>query len=173
MIGHEISHSFDDQGSQFDAEGRLLNWWTPEDFAHFNAAADRLAAQFDKYEPLPGLHVNGKLTLSENIADVAGLSAAYDGYRSAYGGKPAPSAGGLTGDQRFFLAFAQGWRTQVAPRGAAQLAHDRRARARRVPRRHGAQPRRLVHGVRREAGREAVPRAEGEGAGVVSFCVFC
>ena len=71
VIGHEISHSFDDQGSQFGERGRLSNWWTPEDFAHFRAAADRLAAEYDAYEPLPGLHVNGKLTLSENIADVA------------------------------------------------------------------------------------------------------
>jgi len=115
VIGHEISHSFDDQGSQFDAEGRLRNWWTKEDFAHFSEAADRLAAEFDKYEPLPGLHVNGKLTLSENIADVAGLSASYDAYRSAYGGKPGPSAEGFNGDQRFFLAFAQIWRSKQRP----------------------------------------------------------
>jgi putative endopeptidase len=115
IIGHEISHSFDDQGSQFDAQGRLLNWWTPEDLAHFRAAAEKLAAQFDAYEPLPGLHVNGKLTLSENIADVAGLSAAYEGYRSAYNGKPAPDAQGFTGDQRFFIAFAQSWRGKQRP----------------------------------------------------------
>ena len=83
MIGHEISHSFDDQGSQFDASGKLFNWWTPEDFAQFNEAGARLAAQYNAYEPLPGVHVNGQLTLSENIADVAGLSAAYDAYRSA------------------------------------------------------------------------------------------
>jgi putative endopeptidase len=114
-IGHEISHSFDDQGSQFDAQGRLLNWWTPEDLAHFRASADGLAKQFDAYEPLPGLHVNGKLTLSENIADVAGLSAAYDGYRNAYGGKPAPDAEGFTGDQRFFIAYAQSWRGKQRP----------------------------------------------------------
>jgi putative endopeptidase len=115
VIGHEISHSFDDQGSQFDAQGRLLNWWTPDDFAHFGAAAERLAAQFDAYEPLPGLHVNGKLTLSENIADVAGIAAAYDGYRSAYGMKRESDAGGFTGDQRFFIAFAQAWRRKQRP----------------------------------------------------------
>ncbi|HKR01344.1 MAG TPA: M13 family metallopeptidase [Pyrinomonadaceae bacterium] len=113
IIGHEISHSFDDQGSQFDARGRLLNWWTPGDLAHFRAAAENLATQFDAYEPLPGQHVSGKLTLSENIADVAGLSAAYDGYRSAYGGKQAPEAQGFTGDQRFFIAFAQSWRGKL------------------------------------------------------------
>jgi putative endopeptidase len=114
-IGHEISHSFDDQGSQFDAYGRLLNWWTPQDADHFRAAADRLAAEFDAYEPLPGLHVNGKLTLSENIADVAGLAAAFDAYRRAYNGKPAPDAQGLTGDQRFFVAYAQSWRSKWRP----------------------------------------------------------
>ena len=115
VIGHEISHSFDDQGSQFDAQGRLLNWWTPDDFAHFRAAAERLAAQFDAYEPLPGLHVNGKLTLSENIADVAGVSAAFDGYRSAYGMKGESDVGGFTSDQRFFIAFAQAWRRKQRP----------------------------------------------------------
>jgi putative endopeptidase len=114
-IGHEISHSFDDQGSQFDAYGRLLNWWTPQDLEHFRAAADRLAAEFDTYEPLPGMHVNGKLTLSENIADVAGLSVAYDAYRSAFGGKSSPQASGFTDDQRFFIAYAQSWRTKTRP----------------------------------------------------------
>jgi putative endopeptidase len=114
VIGHEISHSFDDQGSQFDADGRLANWWTKEDFEHFQAAAEKLAAQYDAYEPLPGLHVNGKLTLSENIADVAGISAAYDGYRASGAGKPA-EAGGFTGDQLFFLAFAQAWRGAARP----------------------------------------------------------
>ena len=115
IIGHEISHSFDDQGSQFDANGRLLNWWTPQDAQHFRAAADQLAAEFDAYEPLPGVHVNGKLTLSENIADVAGLSVAYDAYKSAYGRKPAPPQQGFTGDQRFFLAYAQSWRGKMRP----------------------------------------------------------
>ena len=115
VIGHEISHSFDDQGSQFDAYGRLLNWWTPQDLEHFRAAANRLAAQFDAYEPLPGVHVNGKLTLSENIADVAGLSAAYDAYRTAYAGKPSANKNGLTDDQRFFIAFAQSWRAKMRP----------------------------------------------------------
>jgi putative endopeptidase len=113
VIGHEISHSFDDQGSQFDAKGRLANWWTPEDFAHFKESADRLAAQFSAYEPLPGLHLNGAQTLSENIADVAGISAAYDGYRA--GGAQHAAAQGFTGDQRFFLSFAQVWRSKQRP----------------------------------------------------------
>jgi putative endopeptidase len=113
VIGHEISHSFDDQGSQFDAGGRLLNWWTPQDLAHFRSAADRLVAQYDAYEPLPGLHVNGRLTLSENIADVAGLSASYDGYKAAY--PNAPTIQGFTPDERFFLSFAQVWRDKSRP----------------------------------------------------------
>lgn len=113
VIGHEISHGFDNLGAEFDAEGRLHNWWTPEDAAHFKAAADRLAAQFDGYEVLPGLHINGKQTLGENIADVSGLQAAYVAYHKSLNGKPAPVIDGLTGDQRFFLAFAQAWRTKM------------------------------------------------------------
>jgi len=110
IIGHEISHTFDNTGAEFDAEGRLANWWTPEDQAHFKAAGQRLVAQYDAYEALPGLHVNGQQTLGENIADVSGLTIAYLAYHASLGGKPAPVLNGLTGDQRFFLAFAQSWR---------------------------------------------------------------
>jgi len=113
IIGHEISHSFDDQGALFDETGRLQNWWTEADFAHFQASADRLVKQYDAYQPLPDLHVKGKQTLSENVADVAGLSAAYDGYRMSLGGKPAPVAQGLSGDEQFFISFAQSWRQKV------------------------------------------------------------
>ena len=109
VIGHEISHSFDNNGALFDANGALRNWWTPADFKHFEAAGAALANQFDQYEALPGLHVNGKLTLGENIADVAGLGAAYEAYRASLNGKEAPVINGLTGDQRFFLAYAQAW----------------------------------------------------------------
>ena len=112
-IGHEISHSFDDQGALFDASGRLQNWWTKEDFAHFEAAGKRLAQEFDAYKPYPDIHVNGKQTLSENIADVAGLSAAYDGWRLTLHGKPAAGADGFTAEQLFFLSFAQSWREKV------------------------------------------------------------
>ena len=108
-IGHEISHSFDDNGAMFDSRGVLRKWWTPADYAHFQDAGKRLAAQFDAYEALPGLHVNGKLTLGENIADVAGLAAAYDAYRASLKGKEAPVIDGFTGDQRFFIAYAQSW----------------------------------------------------------------
>ncbi len=107
VIGHEISHSFDDQGSQFDAAGRLSNWWTAADFAHFKEAATRLAQQYDAYRPFPDLAVNGQLTLSENIADVAGLSAAFDAWQASLHGKAAPVLNGLTGEQRFFLAYGQ------------------------------------------------------------------
>ncbi len=115
VIGHEISHSFDATGAMFDAEGKLNNWWTAADLQHFQDAGKMLAAQFDKYEPLPGLFINGKLTLDENIADLAGLAAAYDGYRAAYGGKEAPTIDGLTGDQRFFIAFGQAHRAKMRP----------------------------------------------------------
>jgi putative endopeptidase len=113
VIGHEISHSFDDQGALFDAEGRLSNWWTKEDFDHFRQQSARLVEQYNGYRPFADLAVNGKLTLSENIADVAGLSVAYDAYRLSLNGAEAPSAEGLSGDQQFFLSFAQMWRAKI------------------------------------------------------------
>lgn len=113
VIGHEISHSFDNMGAEFDAEGALRNWWTKADMDHFKAASDVLVKQYDAYEPLPGLHLNGKQVLGENIADVAGLTAAYIAYRKSLGGKEAPVMDGLTGDQRFFIAFGQAWRNKV------------------------------------------------------------
>ena len=111
-IGHEISHHFDDQGRKFDAEGKLSDWWTPADVERFAKLTQPLAAQFSQYEPLPGFKVNGEQTLGENIADLAGLAIAYDAYKIALGGKPAPVIGGFTGDQRFFLGFAQVWRAK-------------------------------------------------------------
>ncbi|HEX8621484.1 MAG TPA: M13 family metallopeptidase [Allosphingosinicella sp.] len=111
-IGHEISHHFDDQGRKFDASGKLSDWWTPADVERFKQLAAPLAAQFSEYEPLPGFKVNGEQTLGENIADLAGLAIAYDAYKIALGGKPAPVIGGFTGDQRFFLGFAQVWRAK-------------------------------------------------------------
>jgi putative endopeptidase len=113
VIGHEISHSFDNLGAAVDATGKLRNWWTPNDFAHFNQAAAALAAQYSAYEALPGLHLNGKQELGENIADVAGLAAAYDAWKASLGGKPSPVIDGLTGDQRFFLAYAQSHRGKL------------------------------------------------------------
>ena len=113
VIGHEISHSFDDQGAEFDSTGAMRNWWTPADTAKFKEAGNALAAQYDTYEPYPGLNVNGRLTLGENISDLAGLQAAYDAYRASLGGKEAPVIDGFTGDQRFFIAFAQAWATKM------------------------------------------------------------
>ncbi len=110
VIGHEISHSFDDQGSQFDADGRLANWWTKADLDHFKAASEALARQFDAYHPFPDLAVNGHQTLSENIADVAGLSVAYDAYRLSLASHPVADWQGFTPDQQFFLSFGQSWR---------------------------------------------------------------
>ena len=109
IIGHEISHSFDDQGAQFDAQGRLRDWWTKEDLAHFKAASGKLVAQYNTYKPFPDLAVNGQLTLSENLADLAGLEAAFDAYKASAEGKSA----GVEGERRFFTGFAQGWRTKM------------------------------------------------------------
>jgi len=121
VIGHEISHSFDNGGALFDASGALRNWWSPADFKRFQQAGDALASQFDQYEALPGLHVNGKLTLSENIADVAGLGAAYDAYRASLNGKEAPVLQGFSGDQRFFLAYGQAWAVKSRPETLRQI----------------------------------------------------
>src|SRR5271166_3327998 len=104
VIGHEISHTFDTEGSAFDSKGRVRNWWTPSDLEHFEAATAQLAAQYDTYKPFPDLSINGKQTLAENIADVAGLSAAYDGYKTS--GQVAPTQDGFTSDQQFFIAFS-------------------------------------------------------------------
>jgi predicted metalloendopeptidase len=113
VIGHEISHSFDDQGAQFDSTGKLLNWWKPEDFAHFKEASQQLAKQYDQYKPFPDLALNGQQVLSENIADLAGLAAAYDAWKLSLDGKPAPVVEGFSGDQQFFLSFAQSWRGKM------------------------------------------------------------
>jgi predicted metalloendopeptidase len=112
-IGHEISHSFDDQGALFDASGRLANWWTPDDFAHFSAAGERLAAQYSAYRPFPDLPLNGKLVLSENIADLAGLAVAFDAFERSAERASAPTLGRFTPEQQFFLAFARSWREKV------------------------------------------------------------
>jgi putative endopeptidase len=117
IIGHEISHSFDDTGAQFDARGRLVNWWTPQDLAHFKDASARLVAQYNAYMPFPDLHVNGQLTLGENIADLAGLAAAYDGYRASRGEENATA----DDDRTFFISFGQTWRSKLREEYARQL----------------------------------------------------
>jgi putative endopeptidase len=110
VIGHEMGHGFDDQGSKSDAHGVLHTWWQAEDTQAFKARVDRLAAQYDGYTVLPGLNINGRLTLGENIGDLGGLSVAYEAYHRSLHGKPAPVRDGLSGDQRYFLAWAQVWR---------------------------------------------------------------
>jgi len=112
VIGHEISHHFDDQGRKYDKDGKLSDWWTPEDVKRFTALTDKVVRQFAAYEPLPGIHVNGELTLGENLADLAGINVAFDAYHASLKGRPAKVLGGFTGDQRFFLGFAQVWRSK-------------------------------------------------------------
>lgn len=120
VIGHELSHHFDDQGRKYDPTGKLAEWWTPEDVTRFKTFTDRLVAQYNLYEPIPGQHVNGALTLGENIADLAGLTVAYEAYKKSLGGKPAPVIGGLTGDQRFYLGWAQVWRSKYREQALRQ-----------------------------------------------------
>ena len=130
VIGHEISHSFDNTGADFDATGRMLNWWTPEDLAHFKASSEILAKQYSAYAPFPDLHVDGEQTLGENIADTAGLAVAFDAYRASLHGATAPVVDGMTGDQQFFLGFAQGWRTEEREQALRnQLKNDGHAPA--------------------------------------------
>ena len=109
VIGHEISHTFDSEGAAFDSKGAVRNWWTPADLAHFEASTAKLVAQYDAYEPFPDIHVKGKQTLAENIADLAGIAAAYDGYRASLAGKEGPVQEGFSSDQQFFIAFGQNW----------------------------------------------------------------
>jgi putative endopeptidase len=124
-IGHEVSHSFDNSGALFDSHGRLRNWWTPEDFKHFQASGAQLAAQYDHYRPFPDLALNGKQTLGENIADLAGLTATYEAYHRSLGGNAAPVVHGFTGDQQFFISYAQSWREKVrAPALRNQVLTD-------------------------------------------------
>jgi putative endopeptidase len=110
VIGHEVSHHFDDQGAKYDEKGRLSDWWTESDVKAFEAAGKALIAQYDAYEIFPGANIKGEFTLGENIGDLAGLTIAYDAYRASLGGREAPVLDGMTGDQRFFLGWAQVWR---------------------------------------------------------------
>jgi putative endopeptidase len=113
LIGHELTHAFDDDGRKFDAAGVLSDWWMPVDAEEFNARAEELGRQYDAFEPFPGTHVNGELTMGENIADLGGALIALDAYHGSLSGKPAAVIDGLTGDQRFFLGFAQSWRKKT------------------------------------------------------------
>ena len=115
LIGHEMSHGFDDQGRKYDASGALRDWWSAADAERYQQKADIVVAQFNAYEPLPGLHIDGRQTLGENIADIAGVQIAHDAYRSSLGGKEPPVIDGLTGDQRFFIAYAENWKEVDRP----------------------------------------------------------
>ena len=120
VIGHEVSHHFDDQGAKYDETGKLADWWTPADVAAFEAAGKALIAQYNAYEVLPGEKLDGTFTLGENIGDLAGLTVAYDAYKASLGGKEAPVIDGLTGDQRFFLGWAQVWRRNYREQNLSQ-----------------------------------------------------
>ena len=125
VIGHEISHGFDDQGSKFDGGGNLHNWWTDADRRRFEARTRMLVKQYSRFSPVDGMHVNGELTLGENIGDLSGLTVAYRAYRHSLQGKPAPVIDGLSGDQRFFLGFAQSWRSKYREQAlVSMLATD-------------------------------------------------
>ena len=119
-IGHEISHGFDDEGSQFDSDGNLRDWWSAEDHAKFKAKTDKLIKEYNAFEPLPGFHINGELTLGENIADIAGIEIAYKAYMTSLNGLPPPAIDGMTADQRFYIGYAQSWLSKE--RDAATLA---------------------------------------------------
>ncbi len=114
-IGHEILHGFDDEGSQYDWQGNLKNWWTAADRKAYDARTELIVKQYDGYEPLPGLKIRGKQTLGENLADIGGLRISFEAWKLATAGKPQPAGDGLTSEQRFFVAFAQGWRTNERP----------------------------------------------------------
>jgi len=122
VIGHEMTHGFDDQGRKSDGDGRLDDWWTPADAAQFKVQADRLGAQYSQFEPVPGTHVKGELTMGENIADLGGVLLALDAYHASLNGQPAPVIDGLTGDQRVFLGWAQVWREKIRDDAARLLA---------------------------------------------------
>ena len=123
VIGHEMSHGFDDQGSMFDAKGNMVNWWTPEDKAKFDALGDRLVAQFDEVEILPGVHANGRYTLGENIGDHGGLSIAYSAMENALAGKDPGLIDGLTPAQRFYLSYAAVWAQNITDQEKARLTN--------------------------------------------------
>ncbi|MDQ3817440.1 MAG: M13 family metallopeptidase, partial [Acidobacteriota bacterium] len=119
VIGHEMTHGFDDQGAKFDADGNLVKWWTDEDYAKFTARTDCVVHQFDSYEVEPGLHQIGKLVVGESVADLGGLTVAYAAYQKSLQGKPRPKdINGFTPEQRFFLGWAQVWAQNIRPEAA-------------------------------------------------------
>lgn len=113
IIGHEVSHFVDTLGAEYDAEGRMFHWWTPEDLAHYQAATEPLVNQFSSYRPFPGMAINGKLTLTENVADLGGLAAAFDAYRRTLGSKASDQDYVRQQDRQFFIGFARSWRSKI------------------------------------------------------------
>ena len=132
VIAHEISHGFDDQGRQYDAEGNLRDWWTPESAEKYKERADKIVKQYPAYEPLPGLHINGELTQGENIADDGGVKLAFAALQKALKDKPQEKIDGFTPEQRFFLGWAQVWRANIARRSAEAAPEHRSALAHEV-----------------------------------------
>ena len=160
VIGHEISHHFDDQGAKYDEQRQSDRLVDARRRARLSRrASTSLVQQYDAYEPLPGLHVKGKLTLGENIADLAGLTVAYDAYIASLGGKEAPVIDGMTGDQRFYLGWAQVWRRNYREANLRQRLLTDPHSPSGAARPDRPQPRPLVPGLQRAAGPEAVPRA--------------
>ena len=161
VVGHEMSHGFDDQGRQFDGSGRTRNWWTEETDGLFVAKTRRLMRQYNNYCPYRDACVNGLGTLGENIGDLAGLEIAYAAYRMSLGGKEAPVIDGLTGDQRFFIAYAASYRDKVREEIARAMLDRRQPRAQPLPRqRRRAQHGRLVRRLRHPPGRQALSRPQ-------------
>ena len=160
MIGHEISHGFDDQGRKSDGDGNLRDWWTAEDAKKFEERAAKLGAQFESYTPLPGMKINGRLTMGENIGDLSGIAVALRAYKISLNGKPAPVIGGFTGDQRFFLGYAQIWRFKSRDEALRnQLLTDSHSPGMYPRVRAAHQHRRVLRGVQPQAGRQALSRA--------------
>ena len=160
VIGHEISHGFDDQGRKSDGDGNLRDWWTADDAKKFEERAAKLGAQFESYTPLPGMKINGRQTMGENIGDLSGIAVAFRAYKMSLKGEPAPVIGGFTGDQRFFLGYAQVWRFKTREEALRNQLLTDVAFARHVPRVRAAhQHRRVLRRVQSEAGRQALSSA--------------
>ena len=168
VIGHEMSHGFDDRGSQYDGDGNLHDWFTKEDHAKFAAKTKALVAQYSAYEPVPGYHLNGELTLGENIGDNSGLAIAYKAYRLSLAGAPAPVIDGLSGEQRFYYGWAQVWRGKVREAETHSAHKDRPAfTASDTRRRAVAQSGGVLRSVRDRAGGQDVFATAGEGGYLV------
>ena len=160
VIGHEISHGFDDQGRKSDGDGNLRDWWTADDAKKFEERAAKLGAQFESYTPLPGMKINGRQTMGENIGDLSGIAVAFRAYQMSLKGETAPVIGGFTGDQRFFLGYAQVWRFKTRDEALRNQLLTDVAFARHVPRVRAAhQHRRVLHRVQPAAWRQALSSA--------------